>query len=83
MMSKKDYYKAYDERYKIVHHSNELWEYFEKTEEVELFIEEDIILSPCPLAAYTLFTYGFINKSTYIAATKKCMKKITKSITIL
>lgn len=40
MMSKKDYYKAYDERYKIVHHSNELWEYFEKTEEVELFIEK-------------------------------------------
>ena len=36
-----------------------------------LDIEEDIILSPCPLAAYTLFTYGFIDKCTYIAATKK------------
>ena len=36
-----------------------------------LDIEEDIILSPCPLAAYTLFTYGFINKNTYITATKK------------
>ena len=40
-----------------------------------LDIEEDIILSPCPLAAYTLFTYGFINKSTYIAATKKMYEK--------
>ena len=36
-----------------------------------LDIEEDIILSPCPLAAYTLFTYVFINKSTYIAEKKK------------
>ena len=40
-----------------------------------LDIEEDIILSPCPLAAYTLFTYGFINKNTYIAATKKMYEK--------
>ena len=40
-------------------------------ENPDIDIEEYIILSPCPLAAYTLFTYGFINKSTYIAATKK------------
>ena len=40
-----------------------------------LDIEEDIILSPCPLAAYTLFTYGFIDKYTYIAAAKKIQEE--------
>ena len=40
-----------------------------------LDIEEDIILSPCTLAAYTLFTYGFIDKYTYIAAAKKMQEE--------
>lgn len=30
-----DYYKAYDKRYKIVHDTNNLWEYFSPTPDVE------------------------------------------------
>ena len=40
-----------------------------------LGIKEDDVLAPCPLTAYVLFIYGFINKSTYIAATKKMYEK--------
>ena len=40
-----------------------------------LDIEEDIILSPCPLAAYTLFTYGFINSCTYDHAVGNLVQK--------
>ena len=30
-----------------------------------LGIEEDAVLAPCPLTAYVLFIYGFINSCTY------------------
>ena len=36
-----DYYKAYDERYKRVHETNNLWEYFKPTPDVKKFIDEN------------------------------------------
>ena len=38
-MLDEDYYKAYDKRYKIVHETSNLWEYFTPTKEVEDFIK--------------------------------------------
>lgn len=40
-MKTEEYYKAYDERYKIVHETNNLWEYFKPTPDVEKFIFEN------------------------------------------
>ena len=40
-----------------------------------LDIEKDAVLAPCPLAAYTLFIYGFINSCTYDHALGNLAKK--------
>ena len=37
-----EYYKAYEERYKKVHETNNLWEIFEQTPDVKKFIDENI-----------------------------------------
>lgn len=37
-----EYYKAYEERYKRVHETNNLWEIFEETPDVKKFIDENI-----------------------------------------
>ena len=37
-----EYYKAYEERYKRVHETNNLWEIFKPTPDVKKFIEENV-----------------------------------------
>ena len=40
-----------------------------------LDIEKDAVLAPCPLAAYVLFIYGFINSCTYDHALGNLVQK--------
>ena len=40
-----------------------------------LGIEKDAVLAPCPLAAYVLFIYGFINSCTYDHALGNLVQK--------